>query len=233
MSFQGRVIAVTGASTGIGLALAAYLGKSGATVLAGARHVPAQSLTGVTFQALDVQDAESTRAFCSRAAQMQVDAFISNAGIGCFGEIETISDAQYRNVMDTNVLGLIHCAQAMAPHFRSRHEAGLHSRLVVVTSDVSARTFAGGALYTASKYAQRAICQSLAYEGQAYGLHVTEIRPGMVDTHFNGGLPGDPSRQLHLQPDDVVSAVAYALSVPGHVRVDEILLHPVVQPVTF
>ena len=67
----------------------------------------------------------------------------------------------------------------------------------------------------------------------AYGLRVTEIRPGMVDTFFNATQQGESYKADWLRPADVADAVLYALSVPRHVRVDEVLLHPVVQDVAF
>ncbi|MFN8897437.1 MAG: short-chain dehydrogenase, partial [Pseudomonadota bacterium] len=65
------------------------------------------------------------------------------------------------------------------------------------------------------------------------GLKVTEIRAGMTDTHFTGRTPGHPERALHLRPADVARAVLHALTAPLHVRVDEIVLHPAVQPVDY
>ncbi|WP_256566007.1 SDR family oxidoreductase [Deinococcus sp. QL22] len=102
-----------------------------------------------------------------------------------------------------------------------------------ITSDVSGRTFANGALYTASKYAQRAITQALAHEGHGYGLRVTEIRPGRVDTYFGGSVQGEAHKAAWLRPADVAQATLYALSAPAHARIDEILLHPTVQDVAF
>ena len=66
-----------------------------------------------------------------------------------------------------------------------------------------------------------------------YGLRVSEVRSGMTDTHFNGATPGTPQRAGHLRADEVAQAVAYALTAPPHVRVDEVVLHPVAQPVVF
>lgn len=225
----GRTVAVTGASKGIGLGLVQALTAQGATVLGGARDVGGLHVPGATFWPLDVTDEESVAAFARAAAGAGATALINNAGIGVFKPVEDITAADFRRVMDTNVLGTLLTTRALLPHFRALGAA----QVINITSDVSARTFATGALYTASKYAQRAVTQALAYEGQSYGLRVTEIRPGMVDTFFADSAQGADYKAAWLKPEDVAQAVLYALTAPPHVRIDEILLHPVVQEVAF
>lgn len=232
-SLAGRVIAVTGASRGIGLSIAELLAASDATVIAGARQFSGATRPGIQTIPLDVTDEDSVRAFALLAIEAGADSVVNNAGIGSFGPIEGIQVDDYRRVMDTNVLGTLLVSKWMIPAFRQRHQRGLPSYMVNVTSDVSTRTFANGALYTASKHAQRALTQTMAREGESYGLRVTEVRSGMTDTHFNANVPGRPERAGHLRPDDVAQAVVYALSAPAHVRLDEITLHPVQQAVVF
>lgn len=229
----GRVIAVTGASRGIGHAIAELLHRAGAKVIAGARSAHDFAQAGVMSVGLDVCDEASVQAFAQLAIESGVDSLVNNAGIGVFGPIENATIDDYRKVFDTNVLGTLLAAKHFIPEFKRRHGRGLPSRLVNVTSDVSARTFAGGAIYTASKHAQRALTQTAAWEGERYGLRVTEIRSGMTDTYFNGNTPGGPDRTGHLRAHDVAQAVRYALSAPPHVRVDEIVLHPTAQPVVY
>ena len=229
----GRVIAVTGASRGIGYALAELLCKAGAKVIAGARTPHDFADARIVSLPLDVCDESSVQEFAHRAIQAGVDSLVNNAGIGTFGNLENASVDDYRKVFDTNVLGTLLATKHFIPEFKRRHARGLQSRLVNVTSDVSARTFGGGALYTASKHAQRALTQTTAWEGEHYGLRVTEIRPGMTDTYFNAQTPGSPDRAGHLRAQDVAQAVMYALSAPPHVRVDEIILHPTAQPVVY
>lgn len=187
----------------------------------------------MTHSSLDVSDESSVAAFARAAVTADVDTLVNNAGIGVFSSLEAVSVEAYRRVFDTNVLGLLLTTRHFVPHFRKRHEAGKSSQVVNITSDVSARTFAGGGLYSASKYAQRALTQALAYEGQEYGLRVSEIRPGMTDTFFNGNAPGRAERSGDLQPADVAQAVLHVLNTAAHVRIDELLLHPVSQPVVY
>lgn len=229
----GRVVAVIGASRGIGLAITLQLAAAGARVLAGARRPAGLAQAGISEQVLDVADAASVQAFVQAAQALGADSLVHNAGIGSFGPLESVQLDEYQQVFDTNVRGLLLALRGFVPLFQQRHQRGLGSQLVTITSDVSARTFAHGGLYTASKHAQRALTQTAAHEGAAYGLRVTEVRPGMTDTYFHGRTPGSPERALHLQADDVAAAVLHALSAPAHVRVDEIVLHPVVQPVVY
>jgi len=230
----GRVVAVTGASRGIGWAVVELLHRCGAQVLAGARERPQfPAGTAIATAELDVTRESSVQAFAGQAAAAGVDTLVNNAGIGVFGPLEHAGVEDYRRVFDTNVLGTLLATKWFIPEFRRRHERGLASHLVNVTSDVGARTFPGGALYAASKHAQRALTQTAAREGQAYGLRVTEVRPGMTDTYFGARTPGSPERAGHLRPEDVARAVLHALAAPPHVRVDEIVVHPVVQAVEY
>ncbi len=232
-TLAGRVVAVTGASRGIGRAIAELLHASGATVFAGARTLSDDFPRGITMLRLDVTDEDSVRAFADVAIAAGVDSLVNNAGVGVFGSIEEATVEEYHRIFDTNVLGMLLVTKHFIPAFKRRHAQGLTSSLVNITSDVSARTFAGGAIYTASKHAQRALTQSAAREGAGYGLRVTEIRPGMTDTYFNGGVPGSAEHATLLQASDVARAVLYALSTPTHLRVDEVVVHPVVQSVEF
>ncbi|MFB9995228.1 SDR family oxidoreductase [Deinococcus oregonensis] len=171
-------------------------------------------MPGATFLPLDVTDEGSANAFAEVANAAGVDALVNNAGAGSFLPVQDITPAEYHRVMDTNVLGTLLVTRALIGQFQARHAEGLTSSLVKITSDVSGRTFAGGALYTASKYAQRAVPQALAYEGHSYGLRVTEIRPGMVDTSFASSQQGEAHKAAWLCPEDIAQATLYALSAP-------------------
>lgn len=229
----GRSVAVTGASRGIGLAIVGLLAENGARVIGGARSIEGVHVEGARFIKLDVTSESSAKEFARAAIAADVDTLINNAGVGSFAPLEDISVSDYRRVMDTNVLGIILATRCLVPHFRERHARGLGSQVINITSDVSDRTFAHGGLYTASKYAQRALTRALACEGLGYGLRVTEVRPGKTDTCFNGNMPGSIERALDLRPGDVAASVLHALCAPAHVRIDEVLVHPASQDVVF
>ena len=98
-----------------------------------------------------------------------------------------------------------------------------------LASDVAKRTFSGGSLYCASKYAQDAFSASLRKELRSHGIKVSVVYPGLVDTFFHDGNPGQPHRAEYLKPHDIADAVAYILNAPAHVVIDELMLHPLVQ----
>ena len=230
---SGRVVAVTGASRGIGESVVARLLDAGAVVIAGSRTARPGSSDRLHRVELDVSSPDSVQAFAEAAISFGVDSVVSNAGVGSFANIESFDVSEYRRIFDTNVLGTLLVCRSLVPHFRVRHDAGETSQAIIVTSDVSSRTWATGALYSGSKFAQRAIARTLAQEGQEFSLRVTEIRPGMTDTYFNGRSPGTPERESHLRPEDVADAILFALGVAPHVRIDEITMHPVTQTVDF
>lgn len=230
ISLEGRVALVTGASRGIGRATALRLAALGARVVAGARATAeldalAAAAPGVRGAVLDVADPASVRAFADgvRAHEGPVDLLVANAGIGVFGPVATTRLEDWDRVFAVNVRGTFLTVQAFLDDLRARR-----GHVVAVTSDVSDRTFAGGALYTASKHAQRAFLRALQMELAADGVRVTEVRPGVVATAFADGRER-PAEWGALESADVAEAIAYAVTRPARVRVDEVLVHPMGQ----
>lgn len=170
---------------------------------------------------LDVRDPDSVEAFCAFALGLgPVDALVNNAGIGAFAPVEELTVARWDAVFEVNVRGTFLMTRALLPSLRERR-----GQVVNVTSDVSDRTFAHGSLYTASKHAQRAFGRALQMEVADDGVRVTEVRPGVVATHFSGTAPR-PVNASALSPDDVADAIVYALTRPARMRLDEVHFHP-------
>lgn len=224
---RGRRVAVTGASRGIGRATAALLATLGASVAAGARALGeldalAGERRGVRAYRLDVRDEASVAAFATAVERDLggVDAVVHVAGVGAFGPVASTSLADWEEVFAVNARGTFLVARAFTPALTASR-----GQFVAVTSDVSARTFAGGALYVASKHAQRAFVRALQQELHAANVRVTEVRPGVVTTHFAGATPGDPSEHA-LSADDVAEVIAFALTRPARLRFDELHFHP-------
>ena len=217
---------ISGASRGIGRALAERLAAEGARVVAGARDESdlaalAHGRPGVHVQPLDVRDEASVDAFAAFARSVGgVDVLVNNAGVGVFGPVERLDVDDWDLVFDVNVRGTFLLTRALLPDLRSRR-----GQIVNVTSDVSDRTFAGGALYTASKHAQRAFTRALQMEVADDGVRVTEVRPGVVATHFADGTPR-PGDEGALAAEDVADAIVYALTRPARMRLDEVHFHP-------
>ncbi|GAC1379749.1 MAG: SDR family NAD(P)-dependent oxidoreductase [Hymenobacter sp.] len=227
-----QVAIVTGASRGIGKAIALLLALQGARVVAVARSEP--ELAELTYKTrgisivADVADetdaqhvvAESLRRFG------RLDIVVCNAGVGSFNELERFSADEWDRIFDTNVKGTFLLCKAAVPHFKAQQRG----HIVGIASDVSRRTFAHGTAYGASKYAQDAVLASLRKEVRPHGVKVSTIYPGLVDTYFNDTTPGSAeAEKTHLRPGDIAQAVRYVLEAPPHVVVDELMLHPLTQ----
>ena len=221
-----QIILLTGATKGIGAATADVLRAHGHHVAAVSRH-PADTPGQLNLEADVAQEADVQRAIEQTIRHYgRLDAVIANAGVGSFAELENFSAEEFDRIFATNVRGTFLLAKYAVPVFKEQR-SGL---FLGIASDVSKRTFAHGTAYGASKYAQDALLGSLRKEVRPFGVKVSVIYPGMVDTHFNGDLPGDPAKAAtHLRPTDVAAAIAYVLHQPPGVVVDELMLHPLTQ----
>jgi NADP-dependent 3-hydroxy acid dehydrogenase YdfG len=153
-----------------------------------------------------------------------IDILINNAGVGTFAPVDQISFPDWESMLSTNVTGTFLLCKECVPLMK---EGGGH--IVTIASDVSRRTFAGGGGYCATKYAQEALCLSLRKEVRQFGIKVTVVYPGLIDTDFHATPEGDPSHSSWLKADDVADAVRYIVDAPAHVVIDEVVLHPLSQ----
>jgi NADP-dependent 3-hydroxy acid dehydrogenase YdfG len=229
-----RVAVVTGASAGIGAATAGALAAAGFSLFLGARRLDrlgevARPL-GATALPLDVCDPASVAAFVA-ALPPGVNLLVNNAG-GAQG-LEPIAQALDRNwqvMWETNVMGLLRMTRALLP----RLEASGDGQVINLGSIAGFETYAGGAGYTASKHAVRAITRTLRLELLGKPVRVTEIAPGLVETEFSlVRFAGDRERasgvyrgMTPLTPEDVAACIAWAATRPPHVNIDEIVVRP-------
>ena len=227
-----QVAIVTGASRGIGKAIALLLALQGAKVVAVARSQDelidltnkTQGL-GIVADVADETDAAHVVAEALRQYG-RLDIIVCNAGVGSFNELENFSDTEWDRIFDTNVKGTFLLCKAAVPHFKAQRKG----HIVGITSDVAKRTFAHGTAYGASKIAQDAVLASLRKEVRPHGVKVSNIYPGLVDTYFNDTTPGSAeAEKTHHRPADVAQAVRYVLEAPPHVVIDELMLHPLTQ----
>jgi NADP-dependent 3-hydroxy acid dehydrogenase YdfG len=230
---DGRIALVTGASSGIGSAVAHELARLGARVALAARRADrlAQVVEELDGDAVgiecDVADEASVAAAVARVTERfgaAPDILVNNAGVGSFSSVVDADPADWRRMLDVNVTGSFLCARAVLPAMLERGEGSI----VNVCSDVSRRVFPGGAGYCASKFGQYAMSMALSAEVRLAGVRVTAVRPGMVATEFGHGKPVEREAWL-LQPADIAEAVAFCLTRPRHAIVDEITVHPVRQ----
>ena len=221
--FDGIRALVTGGASGIGAAVARLLREQGATVAVLDRDVAAVGDGMVAVQA-DVTDDAAVRAAVATAVERLggLDVLVNNAGVGAQGDIAANDDAEWRRVLDVNVLGMVRVTRAALPALRaSAHAAIVNTSSIVATAGVPNR-----ALYSASKGAVLSLTLATAADLLSDGIRVNAVSPGTADTPWIGRLLGaadDPAaeraaleaRQPHgrlVSPDEVAHAVAYLAS---------------------
>lgn len=232
MAGKGDVIAITGASTGIGAETARQAVEAGYRAVLAARsedklEALAEELGGPSHAVAvtcDVSEWEDNERLVTAGVEAfgQIDAVFANAGFGANRGFLEESPEQWRSMILTNVLGVAYTIRATLPHLLER--GGGH---YVITSSVAGRRVLPGSMYSASKWAVSAIGEALRQELREMrdnsDIRMTVIEPGMVDTPFFDNRPG-PDNALH--DADIARAVLFALSQPEHVDVNEILIRP-------
>jgi NADP-dependent 3-hydroxy acid dehydrogenase YdfG len=228
---MGRTAVVTGASSGIGAATATRLAAEGFDVVVGARRLDRLRAVagpiGATALELDVTDDGSVARFCDAVDECAV--LVNNAG-GAFGldRIEQASIEDWQRMYDTNVLGTVRVTKALLGSLRASGDG----HVVVIGSIAAMDPYPGGAGYNAAKFGERAFAQVLRQELLGEPIRVTEIDPGMVATEFSTvRFGGDETRAAKvyagmtpLTADDVADAVAWSVTRPSHVNVDQLVL---------
>lgn len=220
----GKVVAITGASAGIGAATARALARHGASVVLGARRTErlreiAEEIGGATIVEMDVRDPQDSRRLVDEAVSRhgRVDALVANAGVGAYGGIMDLTDDQLRVMIDTNIAGTVWPIRAVVPHFI---EAG-GGDIVVVASVAGLRGAGDEAVYAATKFAQVGLAGALDRELRAEGIRVSTICPGGTATDFAmgaGRTPDMPGLDDMLRPEDVADAVVTVLRQPRSMR---------------
>jgi hypothetical protein len=227
---------ITGASSGIGAATARALHALGFDLVLGARRLDRLAAVagplGARALPLDVTDPTSVAAF---AAQIPVaSVLVNNAGLSRgLDPIATSEEAHWRAMLETNVMGLQRVTRALLPAL----ERAPHAHIVNMGSIAGFQVYVGGAGYTASKHAVRAISQTLRLELVGKPIRITEINPGLVETEFSlVRFDGDAEKAAKpyvgiepLHAEDIADCVAWAVSRPPHVNIDEIVIKPVAQ----
>ncbi|MEA2493540.1 MAG: hypothetical protein QOJ29_1451 [Thermoleophilaceae bacterium] len=241
-----RVAVVTGASSGIGEATAKALAGEGYAVALAARREDrinelAEEISSGGGKALavptDVGDVSSAQALIQRTKDElgSVDVLVNNAGVMLLGPILGADIEHWQRMVNVNVLGLMYCTHAALPIMQ---EQG--SGHVVNVSSVAGRVARlGSGVYNATKWGVGAFSESLRQEALNYGVRVTIIEPGYVDTELQGHnehpmvverMEKD-KKQIGkvLEADDIANAIVYAVQQPDHVSINEVLIRPTKQ----
>lgn len=226
-SLAGSVVAITGASSGIGAATARALVEAGANVaLSGRRKERLDALADelgqdrVVAVTGDVRDAEHNEALVQGAVARwgRLDTVVANAGIGAYGGILDLSDEQLREMVDTNYLGTVWTVRAAVRHMRAQGDGG---DIVILASVAGFRGGADEAVYAGTKHAQVGLGGSLDRELRQEGIRVTLVCPAGTSTEFAIGAgreEGSPVLESYLRPEDVAHAVRVVLEQPRSVR---------------
>jgi 17beta-estradiol 17-dehydrogenase / 3beta-hydroxysteroid 3-dehydrogenase len=240
---EGKVAIVTGASSGIGEAVARMLASEGMRVALLARRIDRLRALARTIGeslpiACDVRDeAQILAAFAQvRERWGGVDVLINNAGLGRHAPLSSGATAAFREMLEVNVLALAICTREAVSDMKRRGVAG---HILHVSSMAAHRVPEESGMYGASKFAVRGLLEALRKELRAEGskIRVSAVSPGYVRTEFAEVYTGDPDaaartygRFAVLEPDDVAELVRTIVTAPPHVQVHDVLVRSTEQP---
>ncbi len=238
MPLEGKIAIVTGASRGIGRAVAFTLAKNGARVATVARSLaPLEELAqeiekegGVALPMVaDVTIKGQVEAMVDRVMESLrwVDILVNNAGVEVSGLLHTFEEKDFDTVADTNLKGVFLCTKAVLPSMIERKRG----HIINIASVSGLRGWAEDGAYCASKWGVLGLSESLDKEVRKHGIKVSCICPGSVDTNLIDKWigPEDPRRSLLLRPKDIANAVLYIASQPPNMAVNQLVIHPMVE----
>ncbi|MBT0769083.1 SDR family oxidoreductase [Kineosporia sp. J2-2] len=242
MSTQSKAVLITGASSGIGEATAIHLARAGHQVLAGARRTERLSDLAGRLRAdgadlrtthLDVTDPDSVHAFAATGTELfgRVDVLVNNAGVMPLSLVEDLRVDEWNQMIDVNIRGVLHGIAAVLPGMRERGSG----HIVNVASVSGLRVDPTAAVYSATKFAVRAISEGLRQESR--DVRVTVVCPGFTRTELTH-QGGDAAVQqaaraatdeLAIPPSAIARAIAFAVDQPADVDVSELVVRPTAQ----
>lgn len=242
-TLEQKVVAVTGASSGIGASTARLLARSGARLVLGARREDrlaelAEELRDagaeVAYRAIDVRRRTDLAALVELAGSRfgRLDVLIGNAGIGPISELDELRVDDWDAMVDINLKGLMYGIAAALPVFRRQGRG----QFVHTISTAAYKTVPGQVVYSATKAAARTFTEGLRQEAGP-SIRVTNVSPGFVGTDFLESVPDADLRrkmlemrdQIALTPDAVARAILFAVEQPDEVDINEIVLRPTAQ----
>ena len=243
-NIEGKVVVITGASSGLGEAAARHLSARGAKVVLGARRMERlESLVSelksrggdALAVATDVTDREQVKALVDAAvgAFERIDVMINNAGLMPQSPLERLKIDEWDRMIDVNIKGVLYGIAAALPHM-TRQKCG---HIINVSSVAGHTVRPGGAVYSATKYAVRVISEGLRQEVKDHHMRTTVISPGAVDTELPDSISekdvAEKTKKFYqdtaIPADSFARAVAYAIEQPEDVDINEILYRPTAQ----
>lgn len=241
-NIQGKVVLVTGASSGIGEAVARLLAAGGAHVVLGARRVDrlealaaehAAAGGSVRIRALDVTRRADMQAFAdfAKAEFGRVDVLVNNAGVMPLSPLASLKLDEWDQMIDVNIRGVLHGIAAVLPGM----EAQGFGQVINISSIGGLAVSPTAAVYCATKFAVRAISDGLRQETDK--IRVTVVCPGVVESALANTISDDTARKamegfrrIAITPDAIARAIAYAIEQPDDVDVSELVVRPTASP---
>jgi len=244
-NIEGKVVVITGASSGLGESTARHLAELGATVVLGARRVDridalARELTANGQPALAVQTDVTDRVQVQRLVDAaiarfgRIDVMINNAGLMPHSPLERLKIDDWDRMIDVNLKGVLYGIAAALPPMQAQKSG----HIINVSSVAGHKVRPGGAVYSATKHAVRALSEGLRQEVKPYNIRTTVISPGAVDTELPNSIT-EPDVAANMRKiyevavpaDAFARAVAYAMGQPDDIDINEILFRPTKQEV--
>jgi NADP-dependent 3-hydroxy acid dehydrogenase YdfG len=227
---EGKVALVTGASRGIGAAVARSLAAEGVSLALASRSGDDLGLDGAVARPCDVRRPDDLEALAAEAVERfgGIDILVANAGVGAYGPFLDLPADQLEEMIDVNVKGTLYAVRAALPHLLQSDEADI----VTLASEAGRRGLPLEAVYCASKFAQVGFTRALDHELREQGVRCSNVCPGGVATDFamgRGRTPDMPALAGMMTPDDVAAVVLFVITRPRNHRILETAFRPVAE----
>lgn len=229
-NLAGATAVITGASRGIGAAVAKSLADAGVNVGLGSRSGDDLGIEGAVARRCDVRDPNQLDALVSETVERfgGLDILVVNAGVGAYGPFLDLPAADLEAMIDVNVKGTLYSIRAALPHLLESSRADI----VTIASEAGRRGLPLEAVYCASKFAQVGFTSALDHELREQGVRCTSLCPGGVATDFamgHGRTPDMPELEGMMAPEEVAEAVLYTVTRPRSHRILEMAFRPVTE----
>jgi NADP-dependent 3-hydroxy acid dehydrogenase YdfG len=230
-SLEGKVALVTGASRGIGAAVARSLAAEGVRLALASRSGDDLGLDGAVARRCDVRRPDDLEALVAEAVERfgGIDILVANAGVGAYGPFLDLPADQLEEMIDVNVKGTLYAVRAALPHLLDSDAADI----VTLASEAGRRGLPLEAVYCASKFAQVGFTRALDHELREHGVRCSNVCPGGVATDFamgRGRSPDMPALAGMMTPEDVAEVVLFVINRPRNHRILETAFRPVAEP---
>lgn len=239
MDANGKIAVITGASSGLGAALANALVAKGCTVYGLSRN--AEKLNAIENKlgkkfipvGMNITDQKAIALWVQNTFSKShiPDILINNAGAGYFSKIDELSLERWHEMINTNLNGAFYITSSIVPLMKINQNT---CHIINVGSVLGKTARAESVAYSATKYGMQGFSEALFKELRSYKIKVTCVNPGSIDTHFFEGS-GIPSHKNMLQPKDIAAFIIHIVETPDNFLIDEITMRPLIPdpPVTF